>query len=61
MACCILKLRVVERRLIWGVDTSILNKQSRTAEMVCSSSVGFGLGAKSSHFRNELFCELTKQ
>jgi hypothetical protein len=44
----VLRLRMEERSPIWRVVASILNKQSRTADKVRSSSLGIGRGAKNS-------------
>jgi hypothetical protein len=60
MACRDLKLRMEERPPIWRVDTSILNKHSRTTDKVRSSSSRVGRGAKTPHFNNELCCETAK-
>ena len=38
----VLRLRMEERLLIWRVASNILNKQSRTADKVWSSSLGVG-------------------
>ena len=38
--------------LIWRVAANILNKQSKTAKMGWSSSLGFGLGANKSSLSN---------
>ena len=41
----VLRLRMEERPPIWRAATNILNKQSRTADSVWSSSLGVGWGA----------------
>jgi len=41
----VLRLRMEERPPIWRVAANILNKQSRTADEVWSSSLGVGRGA----------------
>ena len=41
----VLMLRMEERPPIWRVAANILNKQSRTADEVWSSSLGIGRGA----------------
>ena len=42
----VLRLRMEERPPIWRVAANKLNKQSRTADEVWSSSLGVGRGAK---------------
>ena len=44
----VLRLRMEERPPIWRVAANILNKQSRTADKGCSSSLGVGRGANNS-------------
>ena len=44
----VLSLRMEEEPPIWSLTANILNKQSRTAEKVWSSSLGVGRGANNS-------------
>ena len=44
----VLRLQMEERPPIWRVAVNILNKQSRTADKVWSSSLGVGRGANNS-------------
>jgi len=44
----VLRLRMEERPPIWRVAANKLNKQSRTADKVWSSSLGVGRGANNS-------------
>ena len=44
----VLRWRIEERPTIWRVVANILNKQSRTAEMGLSFSLGVGRGANNS-------------
>jgi hypothetical protein len=44
----VLRLRMEERPLIWGVAENILNKQLRTADKEWSSSLGVGRSANNS-------------
>jgi len=44
----VLRLRMEERSPIWRVAANVLNKQARTADKWCSSSLGVGRGAKNS-------------
>jgi len=45
LALRVLRLRMGERPPIWRVAANTLNKQSRTADKVWSSSLGVGRGA----------------
>ena len=42
---CVLRLRIEERPPVWRVAANVLNKQSRTADKVWSSSLEIGRGA----------------
>ena len=47
----VLRMWMKERPPIWRVAANILNKQSRTADMGCSSSLGVGRGANTSSLK----------
>jgi hypothetical protein len=50
----VLKLWMEERPPVWRVAGNILNKQSRTADRGCSSSLGFGRGANNSSLKKRI-------
>ena len=51
-AWCILRLWMEERPLMWRVAAKMLNKQSRTADKGCSSSIGLGKVLTTPHHKN---------
>jgi hypothetical protein len=61
MAWRVLRLRMEERPQIWRVAANILNKQSRTAETVWSSSLGLGDVLTTPHRKNVSYYEMLTQ